>query len=180
MHIFNYAYRMHGISTIEKQLLTQLDTAAVTYKLYEHEAVHTVLESDKINANIMGAHTKNLFLKDTKNSYYLVTVLANKRVDLGCLSNILSAGRLSFGSAEDMKEFLRVSPGSVTPLAAINDRMIRVSIVLDEILAASPIVNVHPLRNTATLSLSGLNLVQMLVKWRHAPTILSVPSKPIP
>lgn len=163
---------------IEMQLLTQLNEAAVPYKLYEHEAVHSVLESDKINANIMGAHTKNLFLKDTHNAYYLATVLADKRVDLGRLSNILGAGRFSFASAEDMKHYLGVSPGSVTPLAAINDRAIKVSIVLDEILAASPIVNVHPLRNTATLSISGLNLVQMLVKWRHPPTILTIPSKP--
>ncbi len=170
---------MHEINDIERQLLTQLDEAAVTYKLYEHEAVHTVLESDKINANIMGAHTKNLFLKDTHGNHYLVTVLADKRVDLGILSNVLGAGRFSFGSAEDMKQYLGVSPGSVTPLAAINDNMMNVSIVLDEILAASPIVNVHPLRNTATLSLSGLNLVQMLVKWRHAPTILTIPAKSI-
>lgn len=171
---------MNEMSVIEKQLLTQLNEAGFSYNLYEHDAVHTVLESDKVNADLPGAHTKNLFLKDTHGSYYLVTVLSDKRVDLGRLSNILGAGRFSFGSAEDMKQYLSVTPGSVTPLAAINDNSIKVSIVLDEILAASPIVNVHPLRNTATLSLSGLNLVQMLVKWRHAPTILTVPSKAIP
>lgn len=170
---------MDEIKDSEQQLLQQLDEAAISYKLYEHEAVHTVLESDQVNANLSGAHTKNLFLKDTHGSFYLVTVLSDKRVDLGRLSNILGAGRFSFGSAEDMKLYLGVSPGSVTPLAAINDGAIKVSIVLDEILAASPCVNVHPLRNTATLSLSGLNLVQMLVKWRHAPTILTIPSKQV-
>lgn len=167
------------MSEIEQQLLEQLDAAAISYKLYEHDAVHSVLESDKVNGNLAGAHTKNLFLKDAHGSFYLVTVLSDKRVDLGRLSNILGSGRFSFGNAEDMKQYLGVSPGSVTPLAAINDRTISVQIVLDEILAASPIVNVHPLRNTATLSLSGLNLVQMLVKWRHAPTILTIPSKAI-
>lgn len=176
---FNYAYLMSKISNNEQQLLAQLDEAAIPYKLYEHEAVHTVLESDKVNADLAGAHTKNLFLKDAHNGYYLVTVLSDKRVDLGRLSNILGSGRFSFGSANDMKQYLDVTPGSVTPLAAMNDSAIKVHIVLDEILAASPIVNVHPLRNTATLSLSGLNLVQMLVKWRHAPTILSIPSRPI-
>ncbi len=170
---------MPAMSTIEKQLLAQLNGAAISYKLYEHDAVHTVLESNQVNADLAGAHTKNLFLIDTYKSYYLVTVLADKRVDLGRLANILGAGRFSFGSAEDMQQYLGVTPGSVTPLAAINDNAHKVSIVVDEILAASPIVNVHPLRNTATLSLSGLNLVQILAKWRHAPTILSIPSKPI-
>lgn len=170
---------MDEIKDSEQQLLKQLDEAAISYNLYEHEAVHTVLESDQVNANLTGAHTKNLFLKDTHGSFYLVTVLSDKRVDLGRLSNILGAGRFSFGSAEDMKLYLGVTPGSVTPLAAINDNDIKVTIVLDEILAASPIVNVHPLRNTATLSLSGLNLVQMLVKWKHPPVIITVPSKQV-
>lgn len=164
-------------SESEAILLDQLNEAGVKYDLYEHAPVHTVLESDQANANIRGAHTKNLFLKDANSDFYLVTVLANKRVDLGRLSNILGCGRFSFGSADDMKQYLAVSPGSVTPLSAINDGSGAVNIVLDEILAASPIVNVHPLRNSATLSLSGLDLVRMLAKWKHAPTILTVPAK---
>lgn len=161
----------------EQILLDQLNDAGVGYDIYEHEPVHTVLQSDQVNANIRGAHTKNLFLKDAKGDFYLATVLADKRVDLGRLSNIMSCGRFSFGSADDMKQYLGVTPGSVTPLSVINDHAGAVNVVLDEILAASPIVNVHPLRNTATLSLSGLNLVRMLAQWRHAPIILTVPAK---
>ena len=108
----------------------------------------------------------------------MVTVLAQKRVDLARLSHILGSGRFSFASADDMKQYLSVRPGSVTPLAAMNDIYHKVNIVLDEILAASPWVNVHPLRNTATLGLSGLDLVRILAKWKHAPIILTVPSKP--
>lgn len=163
----------------EIELLGQLNAAGARYDMYEHEAVHTVLESDQHNANIRGAHTKNLFLKDAHGTFYLVTVLAQKRVDLSRLANILGSGRFSFASADDIAAHLAVTPGSVTPLAMMNDDGGAVNMVLDEILAASPIVNVHPLRNTATLSLSGLDLVRMLAKWKHAPTILTVPAKPI-
>lgn len=169
---------MEKLSDNEAKLMRLLDDSGIIYRLYEHEAVHTVLESDQINANIIGAHTKNLFLKDAHGDYYLVTVLAQKRVDLARLSHILGSGRFSFASADDMKQYLSVSPGSVTPLAAMNDIYHKVNIVMDEILAASPWVNVHPLRNTATLGLSGLDLVRILAKWKHAPIILTVPSKP--
>jgi Ala-tRNA(Pro) deacylase len=59
----------------------------------------------------------------------------------------------------------------------MNDKGGEVHIVLDEILAAQPRVNVHPLRNTATLSLSGLGLARILAHWRHAPLIIPVPAK---
>ncbi len=168
---------MNAIEKLETQLLQQLQSNAVTYEIFEHDAVYTVSESEKINANIASAHTKNLFLRDKFDAYYLVTLLADKRVDLGQLSNILGAGRFSFGSADKMQEYLRVSPGSVTPLAVMNDTEYKVQLVLDEILTASPYVNVHPLRNTATLRLSGLDIVRMSAKWKHAPTILTVPAK---
>lgn len=168
---------MNEADELEILLLRQLQSNNVDYEIFEHDAVYTVSESEKINANIAGAHTKNLFLQDKYDAYYLVTVLADKRVDLKILSNILGAGRFNFGSADKMKEYLRVAPGSVTPLAVMNDRHNKVHLVLDEVLTASPHVNVHPLRNTATLRLSGLDLVRLAAKWKHAPTILTVPAK---
>ena len=72
-------------------------------------------------AAVPGAHTKNLFLKDASGQFYLVTVLAEKQVDLGALRHMVGAGRFSFGSADEMVELLGITPGSVTPLAAIND-----------------------------------------------------------
>jgi len=163
----------------ETVLFEALKSNNVNFELYEHEAVYTVSESEKVNANIVGAHTKNLFLQDKHGLFYLVTVLADKRVDLQRLSNILGCGRFNFANAKGMQDYLSVSPGSVTPLAVMNDIHNTVTIILDEILAASPIVNVHPLRNTATISLSGLDLVRLLTQWQHAPTILTVPSKQI-
>ena len=46
-------------------LLTLLDENRVSYKLYEHEAFYTVEESSKlkVDMDMQGAHTKNLFLQ---------------------------------------------------------------------------------------------------------------------
>ena len=53
-------------------LLTLLDENKVNYKLYEHEAFYTVEESSKLKVDIdmQGAHTKNLFLRDKKRNFF--------------------------------------------------------------------------------------------------------------
>jgi Ala-tRNA(Pro) deacylase len=163
--------------TDESRLHKELTAAGIAFDQVEHEAVFTVLESSAVERLVPGAHTKNLFLKDAGGQFYLVTVLAEKQVDLGALRHMVGAGRFSFGSADEMIELLGITPGSVTPLAVLNDARGRVQLVLDEVLAAQPRVNVHPLRNTATLGLSGLDLVRLLVRWRHAPLIVPVPNK---
>ena len=73
------------------------------------------------NAQLPGAHTKNLFLKDDKGALFLVVALSSTRVDLKALSRSLSAGRFSFGRPELLLEYLGVPPGSVTAFAVIND-----------------------------------------------------------
>lgn len=163
--------------TDDSRLHREITAAGIVFDQVEHAAVFTVLESSAVERHVPGAHTKNLFLKDASGQFYLVTVLAEKQVDLGALRHMVGAARFSFGSADEMVELLAITPGSVTPLAAINDTRGRVQLVLDEVLAAQPRVNVHPLRNTATLGLSGLDLVRLLVRWRHAPLIVPVPNK---
>jgi Ala-tRNA(Pro) deacylase len=72
---------------------------------------------------------------------------------------------------------LGVSPGSVTPLAAFNDAENLVRIVIDERLAGEDIVNIHPLRNTATLGMTGNDLVRFLGRIGHDPAIILVPAR---
>ena len=70
-----------------------------------------------------------------------------------------------------------ITPGSVTPLGAIADAAGAVTIVLDASLASADRVNCHPLRNTATLGLSGADLVRALTHWGHPPVIVDVPAQ---
>jgi Ala-tRNA(Pro) deacylase len=70
---------------------------------------------------------------------------------------------------------LGVEPGSVTPLAALNDREGRVQVVLDASLMAFEEVNVHPLVNTATTTLRRDDLVRFLRETGHEPLVLALP-----
>ena len=87
--------------------------------------------------------------------------------------------KLSFGKAEDMEALLGVTPGSVTPLAALHDTGHAVRVVIDPELAAAATVNVHPLRNTATIGLSGADLCRALTEWGHAPQLAAIPERAI-
>ena len=159
----------------EAGLLADLRALAIPFAAYEHVAVFTVAESDAANAAMPGAHTKNLFLKDGGGAFWLVTVPSDARVDLKALPAAIGSKRVSFGKAEDMERLLGIAPGSVTPLAAINAAAGSITVVLDETLAAAETVNVHPLRNTGTLGLSGAAILDLLRHWGHVPMVTRVP-----
>jgi Ala-tRNA(Pro) deacylase len=159
----------------EAGLLADLETLAIPFTAHEHIAVFTVAESDAVNADIPGAHTKNLFLKDAGGAFWLVTVPSEARVDLKALPSAIGCKRVSFGKAEDMQRLLGIAPGSVTPLAAINAPPGSITVVFDAGLAAVERVNVHPLRNTGTLGLSGAAILDLLGHWGHSPRIATIP-----
>lgn len=149
----------------------------IGWSILEHEAVFTVEESLAIHDALLGAHTKNLFLKDAGGQFWLVTADHERRVDLKALAGVIGAKKLSFGKAEDMTALLGVTPGSVTPLAALNDTGHAVRVVLDEDLAGAAQIHVHPLRNTATIGLSGADLCRALNAWGHAPLVATIPER---
>lgn len=159
----------------EAGLLSDLQALSIPFTAHEHIAVFTVAESDAVNADLAGAHTKNLFLKDVSGAYFLITVPADIRVDLKAVPAVIGSKKLSFGKAEDMLRLIGITPGSVTPLAAINAAVGSITILLDAELADADIVNVHPLRNTGTIGLSGASLLKLLQYWGHDPRIIAIP-----
>lgn len=132
------------------RLLAWLAEREIPHRTVEHPAVFRVGEGLDVKAELPGAHTKNLFLKDKKGRLWLVSARQDTAVDLKRLHRVIGSDRLSFGSAELMVETLGVTPGSVTAFGLINDAARRVTFVLDRRLAEAGTVNFHPLANTAT------------------------------
>lgn len=159
----------------EDGLLDDLAALHIDYAAHEHAAVFTVAESQRLDAGFPGAHTKNLFLKDTAGAFWLVTVPARARVDLKALPQAIGCKRVSFAKADAMQQLLGIAPGSVTPLAMINAAPGSVMVVLEQGLAAAERINVHPLRNTATLGLTGSDVLRLLRHWGHDPQVAAIP-----
>jgi Ala-tRNA(Pro) deacylase len=169
----------------EAGLRADLAALGIAFAEQEHRAVFTVAESSALDARIPGAHSKNLFLKDAGSAFWLVTVPAAARVDLKALPRAMLrqaqherkiCKRVSFAKAEDMERLLGIAPGSVTPLAMIDAAPGSVTVVLDEGLAAGDRVNVHPLRNTATIGLAGADIPRLLRHWGHDPLVAAIPT----
>lgn len=153
-------------------LFAYLDRLGIAHKTVTHPPVFTVGEARERRGAVPGAHTKNLFLRDKKGTAYLVVANEDAAIELKSLHRLLGAsGRFSFGAADLLRELLGVEPGSVTPFAAINDTAGRVTIVLDSAMMAAPVLNFHPLANTATTTISRDDLVKFLEATGHEPRI---------
>lgn len=158
-----------------EDLMARLDALGIETKTLDHERVFTVEESAKIDREIEGGHTKNLFLKDKKGRLFLVVALSDATIDLKRIHTRIGAqGRVSFGNAELLEEVLGVTPGSVTPFALINDAEGRVTPVFDAAMMRHEILNYHPLSNDATTSIARDDLLAFARACGHEPQIVAV------
>lgn len=159
----------------KQDLFNALDALEIEYKNFNHEPVFTVEESTSLRDDIPGGHTKNLFLKDKKSNYFLVTLEESAIVDLKVIHTLIGAkGRVSFGKPEKLMEYLGVAPGSVTALSVINDTETNVTMVIDAPLLENDIINCHPLLNDATTSISRDDLIKFAKHFGHDPLIIKV------
>jgi Ala-tRNA(Pro) deacylase len=156
-------------------LFALLAGLGIETRTLEHPPLYTVAESQALRGEIAGRHTKNLFLKDKKDNFFLVTVGEDADVDLKTIHTLIGgASKVSFGNAERLMEFLGVIPGAVTAFGVINDTQGRVTAVLDAELMDHAIVNCHPLVNTATTSIVPADLVKFMQATGHEPLILKI------
>lgn len=160
----------HTTDPRELPVTGRLDALGVHYEVYRHPPLHTVEEAKALRGNIDAAHVKNLFLRDKREQMWMVTVLEGRPIDTKALRPLLGAtGTVSFGSPDRLLRVLGILPGSVSPLALVNDPTCQVGIVLDAALRDYTHVGVHPLHNEATLRLSVEDLVRFLDANGHPP-----------
>ena len=134
-------------------LLKMLARHNVKYDIYEHPSLHTVEESKKLRGTIKGMHTKNLFLKNKKNNFFLFSCQESANIDLKQLRKSLNLGNISFAGDVYLKNILGVEPGSVTPFGLLNDQNNEIKFFLDKKILYHNKINFHPLVNTSTVSL---------------------------
>lgn len=154
------------------ELMARFDDLGIESRTKDHPPIMTVDEGREHWHDMPGVHAKNLFLKDAKDRLWLVTVPADRAIDLKTLPERIGSKRVSFGKAELLMEVLGVAPGSVTPLSVVNDTEGRVTLVLDAWMMTQDIVNVHPLTNAATTALSPADLLRFVRATGHEPVIV--------
>lgn len=168
--------RMSSAPLTPDALLAFLSGNGIAAQTHDHPPLHTVAESKALRGDLPGVHTKNLFLRDGRKAYFLVSVAEDTPVNLKALRGPLGAnGSLSFGTSEALLEMLGVVPGAVTLLAAANDTAGAVTIALDAELLKADAVGCHPLTNERTTVLAPDALLAFLKLTGHAPLVIDIP-----
>lgn len=162
------------LPTTPEQLLQKLTDLGIKYKNTPHPPAFTVEEGEKVWNNIPGMHCKNLFCKDAKGAFWLIVAPALKKVDLKKIPAKIGSKRLTFANEDLLFEKLGITPGSVTPFSVINDKENIVHVVLDAEMMSQQYVNYHPLKNTATTTVTPEGLMKFMSACHHTPQIVSV------
>ncbi len=132
----------------------KFEDLGISVTTFSHKPVFTVNEGADVKAQLKGAHTKNLFIREKKKKrLFLVVACDDTKIDLNWLSKRLNVGRFSFGKPERLQEVLGVTPGSVTPFALINDTERLVTPIYDERMLGYDVLNFHPLVNSMTTAI---------------------------
>jgi Ala-tRNA(Pro) deacylase len=157
-----------------EDLFQRFDSLGIKTTTRSHAPVFTVEEAQKVHDDIPGGHCKNLFCKDEKGVLWLIVCLEDARVDLKAVPAKIGSKRLTFSKPDLLMEVLGVEAGSVTPFGLINDVGARTNVILDAEMMRHDILNYHPLKNDATTSIHGADLITFIKSCGHQPRVVAV------
>ena len=163
-----------NLAATAEQVLTALSDFGIEHQTSFHEPLYTVEQAKLIEYTEPGAHTKNLFLRNKKGRMFLLVVEPDHKVDLRGFRDKLQlpGGQIAFASTERLGKYLGVVPGSVSPLAVINDHGQHVQVFIEKSLLDHEWIYLHPCRNTHSTRLQTADLLSVLEAWGHAVTPL--------
>jgi Ala-tRNA(Pro) deacylase len=134
----------------------------IKYIPHHHPAVFTCEEASKFCMDIPGIHSKNLFLWDKKDRYFLVILSEEKKLSFSAFAKVASVKKVCFANEELLKRKLDVPAGSVSLFSILNDLDQTVELYIDQEVYSAEIVSFHPNINTITLELSHEMLQKFL------------------
>ena len=155
-----------------EETLTVLKQNGIAFELFEHPAIFNMEEAAEIDLPWPEDEAKNLFVRDSRNHYCLISVPGNCRVDLATFRRAEGLGSLSFVREQEMQERFSMTPGAVTPLGLLQDTARLAVLYLDEAFREG-LIGVHPNDNRATVFLKSTDLAHLIesqgtiVRWRR-------------
>lgn len=149
---------------VETPVYDFLDSLDIQYKTLKHPAAFTIEECNRVRDYVNAPVFKNLFLTNKQQSkFYLLVMPGEKIFKTKFLSAQINSARLSFADEDHMRQYLGVTPGSVTPLGLIHDREHTVRLLLDEDLKNYPVFACHPCINSASVIMKLEDLTDKVI-----------------
>ena len=153
-----------------------LDSLGVEYWRIDHEAAMTMEACLAVDEALGCAICKNLLLCNRqKTDFYLLMLPGDKVFRTSDLSKKIGSSRLSFADGAFMEEFLDITPGSLSVLGLMNDKNMRVRLLIDRELLESDTIGCHPCINTSSLRIRTEDLMKKIIPaMGHEPTIVEL------
>lgn len=164
----------------EERCYDLLDRLGVEYTRVDHEHADTIEACHEIEKLLGCEICKNLFLTNRQmTEVWLLLMPGEKPFKTKLLSKQIGSARLSFASAEQMLQYLDITPGSVSVLGLMNDRENKVRLLIDRDLLTQETIGMHPCINTSSLRIKTADLTEKILQaMGHEPTIVDLPWDP--
>ena len=164
----------------EERCYDLLDRLGVEYTRVDHEHADTIEACHEIEKLLGCEICKTLFLTNRQmTEVWLLLRPGEKPFKTKLLSKQIGSARLSFASAEQMLQYLDITPGSVSVLGLMNDRENKVRLLIDRDLLTQETIGMHPCINTSSLRIKTADLMEkILPAMGHEPTIVDLPWDP--
>lgn len=141
-----------------------LDLLGVEYQRMDHEAAMTMEACEEIDKVLGAKICKNLLLCNRQETeFYLLLMPGDKPFKTKFLSAQIGSARLSFAKSEYMEEFLDITPGSLSVLGLMNDKEMRVQLLIDEDVLKEDYFGCHPCINTSSLRIRTEDLEKVII-----------------
>ena len=147
----------------EKRCYDFLDSIAVEYEVVDHDEASDMDKCREIEGALGVKICKNIVLCNRQETrFFLFMMPGDKKYVTKDISKKLDMSRLSFAKENYLKEFLDVTPGSVSVLGLLNDKDNRVDLVIDSDVKAD-FIRCHPCENTSTLKISTKDFLNKII-----------------
>jgi len=153
-----------------------LDRLGVPFTRLDHDPTPSIDACEEVEALLGVEICKNLFLCNRqKTQFYLLMMPGRKPFRTKDLSAQIGSARLSFAEEIFMRDFMHISPGSVSVLGLMNDKENRVQLLIDRDVIAQQFFGCHPCVNTSSLRISTADLIsKILPSVDHEPIFISL------
>ena len=160
----------------EQACYALLDSLRIPYDRIDHDPAFTMEACSEIDTVFGTKMCKNLFLRNSNGSaFYLLLMPGDKPFKTKELSAQIMSTRLSFADENHMREYLDLTPGSVTVMGLANDRENRVQLLIDRDVYEEEYFCCHPCINTSSIRLRTADVMErFLPAVHHTPRLVAL------
>ena len=166
----------NGLELVEVRCYEFLNQLGINYTRLDHDHTDTIEDCHEVEKLLDIKICKNLFLCNRQGTeFYLLLMPGDKPFKTKELSRLIGTSRLSFASAEKLKDLLGLRPGSVTVMGLINDTQKLVHLVIDKPVVECEYFGCHPCVSTSSLKIAVADLLgKILPALGVTPTVIEL------